>query len=120
VVFFFGERRHSGYEYYAPILPNSSLGAELFLFGPADVVVMLHLLLAGPANAGHHRTALATEQFAKQNVIYLRLFVCACFLIECQQILNLIEDIYIHNRRHGVLDSYFPVVFISTDVLLVF
>ena len=107
------------YKAFNPVLPDSPLGAELFLFGATDVIVMLHLLFAGTADTGHHSTALTAEQLAEQDVIHLGLFVCACFLIEGQQILDLVEHIHIYDGRHGVFDADFSVVFVGADVFLV-
>ena len=107
------------YKGFNPALPDSPLGAELFLLGAADVVVMLHLLLAGAADTGHAGTTFATKDFAEQDVIHLGLFVGTSLLIECQQILNLIEHIHIDDRRHGVFNADFAVVFVGANVFLV-
>ena len=107
------------YECFSPVLPDSPLFAELFLLGAADVVVMLHLLLAGATDAGHAGTTLAAENFTEEDVIRLGLFMCACFLIECQQILNLIEHIHIYDGRYGIFNADFAIVFVCADVLLV-
>ncbi len=91
------------YKSFNPILPDGPLGAELFLLGTADVVVMLHLLLTGSTDTGHAGTAFAAEYLAEEDVIHFRFFVCACFLmtillygtIACwdrQVLLNMIES----------------------------
>ena len=49
-----------------PVLPDGPFGAELLLFGAADVVVVLHPLLAGAADTGHVCAAFAAENFAEQ------------------------------------------------------
>ena len=108
--------QHKGFD---PILPDGSFGAELFLFRATDVVVVLHLLLTSTANTGHRCTAFAAEYLAEQNVIHLGFFVGTGLLVEGQQILNLIEHIHIYDGWHGIFDTDFTVVFISTDVLLV-
>ena len=107
------------YECFNPVLPDSSLGAELFLCGAADVVVMFHLLFAGTADTGHAGTAFAAEYLAEQDVIHLGLFVCASLLIKYQQILNFIEYIHIYDGWHRVFNADFAVVFVGADVFLV-
>ena len=107
------------YKGFNPVLSDSPLGTELFLFGAADVVMMLHFLLAGAADAGHTGTTLAAKDLAEEDVIHLGLFVCASFLIKGQQILDLIEHIHIYDWRHRVFNADFAIVFVSADVFLV-
>ena len=89
-----------------PVLPDGPFGAELLLFGAADVVVVLHMLLAGAADTGHVCAAFATEDFAEQQVIHLRLFMTGGLLVDGQQLLHPVEHLRLHDGRHGIFDGH--------------
>lgn len=103
---------------FNPVLPNSPLVAELFLFGAKDVVVMLYFLLAGSADTGHSGTAFSTEYLAKQDIIHFGLFVGTSFLIKGQQVLNFIEHIHIYDGRHRIFYTDFTIVFVGANPCL--
>lgn len=75
--------------------------------------------MASAADVHHHGSALAAEQFFRQQIVGLGVLMRCDFLVVSQHLLHLAEDLQLHDGRDSVLNSCFVLVGVDPNILFI-